>query len=94
MFSAADNAGESQVGVEAPGEAVVRIGSVVRVRDEDGEAEFALVPHHDADATADRVSADSPIGRALLGRKVGERVRFRAPGGLVGVTVVSVIQQP
>ncbi len=79
-----------QVGPDCPDEGVVRIGSRVRVRDEDGEEEFALVPHYDADATADRVSADSPIGRALLGRHAGERVRFRAPGGIVGVIVVSV----
>jgi transcription elongation GreA/GreB family factor len=79
------------VGADGPDEGVVRIGSRVRVRDEDGEDEFALVPHRDADAMADRVSADSPIGRSLLGRRAGDRVRFRAPGGIVGVTVVGVV---
>ncbi len=69
---------------------VVRMGSRVRVRDEDGEEEFAVVAHIEADAIADRVSVESPLGRALLGRHVGERVRFRAPGGIMGVTVVSV----
>jgi transcription elongation factor GreA len=69
---------------------VVRVGSRVRVRDADWEDEFALVPDHEADAHASRVSADSPIGRALLGHRAGERVRFRAPGGVMGVTVVSV----
>jgi transcription elongation GreA/GreB family factor len=68
----------------------VRIGSRVRVRDADGENEFALVPEHEADARAHRVSADSPLGLALLGRHVGERVRYRAPGGVMGVTVVAV----
>jgi transcription elongation GreA/GreB family factor len=33
---------------------------------------------------------DSPIGRALLGHHVGDHIRFRAPGGIVGVIVVSV----
>lgn len=69
---------------------VVRIGSRVRVRDEDGEGEFTIVPDCEADAFADRVSAESPFGRALLGHHAGERVRFRAPGGIVGVTVVAV----
>ncbi len=69
---------------------VVRIGSRVRVKDADGEEEFAVVPDEEADARADRVSADSPLGRALLGRRVGEQVRFRAPGGIMGVTVVAV----
>ncbi len=69
---------------------VIRIGSRVRVRDDDGEDEFALVQELEADAHADRVSTDSPLGRALLGRRVGERVRFRAPAGVMGVTVVAV----
>jgi hypothetical protein len=39
---------------------------------------------------ADRVSAESPLGHALLGRRAGEQVRFRAPGGVLAVTVVEV----
>jgi transcription elongation GreA/GreB family factor len=69
---------------------MVRIGSRVRVRDADGEDEFTLVPEHEADAHTRRLSADSPLGRALLGRHVGEHVRFRAPGGVMGVTVLAV----
>jgi transcription elongation GreA/GreB family factor len=60
------------------------------VRDADGEAEFAVVPPEDADAAAERVSASSPLGHALLGRRLGEEVRFRAPGGVLAVTVVDV----
>ena len=41
-------------------------------------------------AEAERVSAESPIGRALLGRRLGDEVRFRAPGGVLSVTVVNV----
>ncbi len=69
---------------------VVRVGSRVLVQDADGEDEFTIVSDCEADAFADRVSAESPFGRALLGRHVGERVRFRTPGGIVGVTVVAV----
>jgi transcription elongation factor GreA len=69
---------------------VIRVGSRVRVRDEDGEEEFTIVAEWEADAFADRISAESPFGRALLGHQVGERVRFRAPGGIVAVTVVAV----
>lgn len=68
----------------------VRIGSRVRVRDADGDAEFSVVPHDEADSMADRVSADSPLGRALLGRRCGEYVRYRAPGGVLTVTIVGV----
>jgi transcription elongation GreA/GreB family factor len=74
-------------------ESMVRIGSRVRVRDVDGEAEFAVVGPEDADAIADRVSAESPLGRALLGRRLGEEVRFRAPGGVLAVTVIAVASE-
>jgi transcription elongation factor GreA len=73
-----------------PDHEVVRVGSRVRVRDVDGEVEFAVGPHEEADATAERVSAESPLGRALLGHRPGELVRFRAPGGVLAVTVVEV----
>jgi len=69
---------------------VVRIGSRVRIEDEDGEDEFAVVAPEDVDTGASRISTESPLGRALLGRRVGDRVRFRAPCGIVGVTVVRV----
>jgi transcription elongation factor GreA len=68
----------------------VRIGSLVSIRDDDGEAEFRIVEAHEADAIAERVSAESPLGRALLGRRVGDLVRFRAPAGVLAVTVVDV----
>ena len=69
---------------------VIRVGSRVRVRVEDGEEEFTIVLECEADAFADRISTESPVGRALLGHQVGERIRFRAPGGIVCMTVVAV----
>ncbi len=69
---------------------VVRVGSRVRVMDADGEDEFMIVADYEADALADRISAESPFGRALLGHRIGDRVRFRAPGGIMAVTVVAV----
>jgi transcription elongation GreA/GreB family factor len=68
----------------------VRIGSRVRVQDDDGDVEFSIVAPEDADCMADRISIDSPLGRALLGRRVGEHVRFRAPGGVLAVTVLEI----
>jgi transcription elongation GreA/GreB family factor len=73
---------------------VVRMGSRVRVRDVDGDAEFAVVPPEEADIAANRISASSPLGRALLGRRLGEEVRFRAPSGVLAVTVVDIRPQP
>jgi hypothetical protein len=82
--------GASQVNLTPTEGVEVRIGSRVWVRDGDGDDEFTIVAAHDADACADRVSVESPCGRALLGHHVGDRVRFRAPGGIVGLTVVAI----
>ncbi len=68
----------------------IRIGSRVCVRDKDGEAAFHIVEPEEADAVAERVSAASPLGRVLIGRHVGDLVRYRAPAGMLAVTVVEV----
>jgi transcription elongation factor GreA len=68
---------------------VAQVGSRVRIRDEDGEAVIELAAEL-ADPFEGRLSVDSPLGRALLGHCAGERVRFRAPGGVMAVTVLSV----
>lgn len=67
---------------------VISIGSRVCVRDEDGMAEFRIVDPAEADAAAQRISTESPLGRALLGRHVGDVVRYRAPDGALVVTVM------
>jgi transcription elongation factor GreA len=68
----------------------IRVGSRVRIRDQDGDAEFYLVGSEDADIATQRVSAETPIGRALLGHRPGDDVSFRAPDGVIAVSVVSV----
>lgn len=62
---------------------VVRIGSRVRFEDEQtGSArEVVLVYPSDADASAGRVSVLAPVGAALLGLRVGDRIEWPLPGG-------------
>ncbi|MBN1953437.1 MAG: transcription elongation factor GreA [Anaerolineae bacterium] len=61
----------------------VRLGSRVTVVEEGlGETEaFHLVGPAEADPIEGRISYESPLGRELLGCKVGERVRVQAPAG-------------
>lgn len=70
--------------------AAVRVGSRVRLQDLDGETDFSLVPAEEANPFIGLLSAESPLGRALQGRSVGDRVAVRAPGGVHEVTVLSV----
>jgi transcription elongation GreA/GreB family factor len=68
----------------------VRVGSRVRLQDQDGETDFSVVRPEDADPFAGLVSMESPLGRALLGRATADRVTVRAPGGMRVVTVVAI----
>ena len=69
----------------------IQIGTTVVVRGADGERDtYVIVAAKDADPRNGRVSSASPIGRALLGRRVGERVVIPAPGGSFTVTVESI----
>ena len=69
---------------------MIGLGSRVKVRGLDGLAEFSVVEPGEADAADKRVSAASPLGRALLGHQVGDEVQFRAPAGVQAVTVLEV----
>jgi len=62
----------------------VGLGSTVVVLDLEKEQEitYKLVTSEEADVTAGRISTTSPIGRSLLGKKVGDVVKVNIPGGV------------
>ena len=61
----------------------VGLGSTVKVYDNDKneEVEYKLVTTEEADATKGLISTTSPIGKAFLGRKVGDDVSVQTPAG-------------
>jgi transcription elongation GreA/GreB family factor len=66
----------------------VQSGSRVRVRDVDGEEEYTVVKRGEADPAQGRISTESPVGRALLGRRPGDEVEVQTPGGVRVLTIV------
>ena len=62
----------------------VGLGSTVVVLDTKREEEitYHLVTTEEADAANGKVSTTSPIGRALLGKEVGDSVNVQSPGGV------------
>jgi transcription elongation factor GreA len=62
----------------------VGLGSTVVVLDTKREEEmtYNLVTTEEADAANGKVSTTSPIGRALLGKEVGDSVKVQSPGGV------------
>lgn len=61
----------------------IGLGSKVTVREEgyDEEETYHLVGRTEADPTKGRISHESPLGKALMGRVVGDQVSVRAPAG-------------
>jgi transcription elongation factor GreA len=60
----------------------VIFGATVHLRDEDDKKiKYQIVGETEADARIGRISYASPLGRALIGRQVGEEVEFSAPSG-------------
>lgn len=61
----------------------VRVGSTVNLRFGDQTVAYTLVDPIEADPSANKISEDSPLGRALLGKKAHQKIRFVAPRGKV-----------
>ena len=70
----------------------VSLGSKVDFVDDDTNEEFTyeIVGTTEADVEAGRISNESPIGNALLGKKAGENVKVVVPAGITSITVKKV----
>jgi transcription elongation factor GreA len=81
----------AQIIGDGPSTDFVGLGSRVKVRDSDGDEEnYRIVGSMDADARHGMISNESPVGRALLGKKPGEVATVVAPVGSFDLTVVEV----
>ncbi len=54
------------------------------------EIEYTLVAENEADIKVRKISIDSPIGKGLLGKKVGEIVDIQTPGGLLQFEIIDI----
>lgn len=74
------------------GSGVVGLGSVVTVRDLDYDEElvFTLMGSSGNATSSDHISVSSPVGVALMGRKVGDKIVVETPGGKTTFEVLDV----
>lgn len=69
----------------------VLFGATVKVEDEAGERlEFHIVGEDQSDIALHKVSYVSPIAKALIGRKVGETVRWKRPAGILELEIMEI----
>jgi transcription elongation factor GreA len=71
---------------------VVKFGATVRLADEDTDekVKYQIVGPYEADLAKGRISVTSPIGRALIGKTVGDTVEVQTPRGARSYEVVGV----
>ena len=61
----------------------VSIGSIVHIEVNGAQHEFNIVGEWEADPAAKKISLESPLGKALMGKKSGDTVEVEAPAGKV-----------
>ncbi len=70
---------------------IVSLGSKVTIKEGNFEAEtFAIVGAAEANPREGKISNESPIGKAILNRKVGETVKVETPGGTYNVKILKI----
>jgi transcription elongation factor GreA len=71
---------------------VVSVGSKVRLRDLDAKqtVEYRIVGSAEADPSENKLSNESPVGKAILGKKKGETVEVSAPRGAMKFKILEI----
>ncbi|MEW6142184.1 MAG: transcription elongation factor GreA [Chloroflexota bacterium] len=69
----------------------VNLGSTVHLKDQDGRPwQYTIVGRAEADPINNKISNESPVGKALLGTKVGQVVEVTVPAGLLKLKVTEI----
>lgn len=70
---------------------VVQIGSKVTIKEQGFDSEtYVIVGAAEANPREGKISNESPIGKAILNRKVGETVKVETPGGTYNVKILKI----
>ena len=70
---------------------VVEMGDKVLIQNQDGKIEqFSIVGSTEANPVEGKISNESPVGKALLGRKIGDEVEVTTPAGVLRLLIMDV----
>lgn len=75
---------------ESKNDGTVRLGSKVIVHIDGDEETFEVVGEPEADPSNARISHTSPLGQALMGKKINDEVEVEAPVGTITYRIISV----
>jgi|SRR6185437_11723309 len=68
----------------------VEVGSIVTLKKGEKNITYTIVGIYDAKPEEGKISDESPLGKAFLGRKVGEKIPVTTPGGVVNYEILKV----
>jgi len=71
---------------------VVGVGTTVTIRDLEygDEMDYTIVGSAEADPTENKISNESPVGRALLGRGIGDKIEVNVPAGSIAYEILHI----
>ena len=68
----------------------VGIGSTIKVAYNDKEKTFMITGSHEADPLSGKISNESPLGKAFIGKKIGEKTEVEVPAGTIMYTILAI----
>ena len=68
----------------------VELGNTVELKNKSGDKTFTIVGSVEADPLSGKISDESPIGKALLGKKIGDAVEIKTPAATTTYTIASI----
>jgi len=79
-----------EIVTKTKGNSTVRVGSTIVVKKADKEMTYTIVGSYEADPAAGKISDESPLGKAFMGKKVGDQVNVAAPAGTVTYEILKI----
>ena len=80
----------AEIVTKAKGGDTVRVASTIVVKKGDREMKYTIVGSYEADPLAGKISDESPLGNAFMGKKVGDKVNVSTPGGAVTYEITKI----
>lgn len=84
---------ENAVVIDNKSKDKVSIGCTVKIKyvEDEEEEEYSIVGSQEADPFANKISNESPIAKAIIGKKKGETVTVESPNGNYSVEIIDII---
>lgn len=71
-------------------EDIVRVGSTIEVKSNNNAEIFNIVGSAEAKPQEGKISNESPLGRAFLGRKIGDEIEVKSPSGITKYKIIKI----